>query len=121
MRRTQSGSMLIWALFAMVVVTGILFVGMDSLKASSQATETRFRAQGQALDLARAGVVDSYAWFRRQTAQPVVTFAPRLDLTAVPPVNETDDPGLGLVREFEISSGVFGRYEVRRFVDRDGD
>ena len=109
-----------WALFAMVVVTGMLFVGMDNLRASSVATETRFRAQGQALDLARAGVVDAYAWFRRQTGQPVTTFAPRLDLSASPPLNETDDPSLGLVREFEIGPGIFGRYEVRRFVDRDG-
>lgn len=121
MRRKEAGSMLIWALFAMVVVTGMLFVGMEGLKASSVATEVRFRSQGQALDLARAGVVDAYAWFRRQTSQPVVTFAPRLDLSATPPLNETDDPSLGLVREFEISPGIFGRYEVRRFVDRDGN
>lgn len=121
MRRNEQGSLLVWALFAMVVVTGLLFVGMDHLKASAHATENRFRAQGQALDLARAGVVDAYAWFRRQSTQPVATFAPQLDLAAVPPVNETDEPALGLVREFEISPGFFGRYEVRRFVDADGN
>src|SRR5262245_27522273 len=121
MRRNEAGSMLVWALVAMVVVMGILFAGMDNLKAGSVATETRFRAQGQALDLARAGVVDAYAWFRRQTSQPVFTFAPRRDLTATPPVNETDDPAIGLVREFEISPRIFGRYEVRRFADRDGN
>ena len=121
MRRNQSGSMLIWALVAMVVVMGVLFAGMDNLKASSVATETRFRTQGQALDIARAGVVDAYAWFRRQTSQPVFTFAPRRDLAAVPPVNETDDPAIGLVREFEISPGIWGRYEARKFADRDGN
>lgn len=121
MRRNQSGSLLVWALFAMVVVTGLLFVGMENLRASSVATQTRFRAQGQALDLARAGVVDAYAWFRRQATQPVTNFAPRLDLAATPPVNDTDDPALGLVREFQISPGYWGRYEVRRFVDRDGN
>src|SRR5262245_46753609 len=121
MRRNEAGSMLIWALVAMVVVMGALFAGMDNLKAGSVATETRFRAQGQALDLARAGVVDAYAWFRRQTSQPVLTFAPRLDLPAVPPVNETADPAIGLARQFRTGSGVIGRYEVRRFADRDGN
>jgi hypothetical protein len=121
MRRNQTGSLLVWALFAMVVVTGLLFVGMDHLKASASATENRFRSQGQALDLARAGVVDAYAWFRRQSTQPVAAFAPRLDLSAVPPVNETDEPAVGLVREFEISPGFFGRYEVRLFADADGN
>jgi hypothetical protein len=121
MRRNEAGSMLVWALVAMVVVMAVLFSGMDNLKASSVATETRFRTQGQALDLARAGVVDAYAWFRRQTSQPVFTFAPRRDLSATPPVNETDDPALGLVREFQVGPGIFGRYEVRRFVDRDGN
>jgi hypothetical protein len=121
MRRNQSGSLLVWALFALVVLTGILFAGMDHLRASSVATETRFRAQGQALDLARAGIVDAYAWFRRQPSQPVTLFAPARNLAATPPINETDDPTIGLVRDFQISPGYWGRYEVRLFVDRNGN
>jgi hypothetical protein len=121
MRRKQAGSLLVWSLFALVVLTGILFAGMDHLRASSVATETRFRAQGQALDLARAGIVDAYAWFRRQATQPVSTFAPVRNLAAVPPINETDDPAVGLVREFQISPGYWGRYEVRLFSDRNGN
>ena len=121
MLRKQAGSLLVWALFALVVLTGILFAGMEHLRASSVATETRFRAQGQALDLARAGIVDAYAWFRRQSTQPVSTFAPVRNLAAVPPINETDDPTVGLVREFQISPGYWGRYEVRLFSDRNGN
>ena len=63
--------------------------------------------------MADAGIVDAYAWLRRQQVQPVTTFAPRRDLAAVPPVNETDDPTLGLVREVELLPSLWGRYEVR--------
>jgi hypothetical protein len=113
--------MLMWALFAMIVLMGVLFAGMDHLRASSVATETRFRAQGQALDLARAGIVDTYAWFRRQSTQPVTTFSPVRNLSATPPINETDDASIGLVREFQISPGYWGRYEVRRYADLNGN
>ena len=37
----------------------------------------------------------------------------RRDLAAVPPVNETDDAAIGLVREYEIGPNLWGRYEVR--------
>lgn len=122
MRRAQRGAALIlWSFFTVAVVFGLLVSGLDSLHASSRGAATRFRDQGQALDVARAGVVDAYAWFRRQPAQPVGAFTPRRDLTAIPPVNETDDPSVGIVREFEISPGYYGRYEVRAFDDRNGN
>ena len=120
-RGRRQGMMMIWALFALTVVIGLLLYGVETLRTNSTQNTTRFRAHGQALDVARAGLVDGYAWFRRQTTQPVTTFQPRLDLAAVPPVNETDDPAIGLVREFEASPGFWARYEVRRFLDKNGN
>jgi hypothetical protein len=88
-----------------------------------------YQVDGQAHAVAHAGVVDALAWFRRQQSQPVKSFAPRLDLSGPPEarVNETDDPTIGIVREYEVGAGVWGRYEVRTvcpaevFVDTDHD
>ena len=110
----QRGMALIWALGALLFVAGIIFASVDAENASRGLSQSRFSTEGQARKLARAGLVDAYAWFRRQTIQPVPAFTPQLDLAASPPVNETDDPALGLVREFEVTPGIWGRYEVRR-------
>ena len=64
-----------------------------------------------------AGLVDAYAWFRRQPTQPVEGFWPALDLTAEPEINETENASVGLVRTFEISPSLWARYEVRRGTD----
>lgn len=123
----QRGMALIWALGALLFVAGIIFASVDSESASRGMGQARFSTEGQARKLARAGLVDAYAWFRRQTIQPVPDFTPRLDLAASPPVNETDDPELGLVREFEVTPGIWGRYEVRKgagpesFTDENGN
>ncbi len=121
MRRRESGSTLIWALVAFIVVGGVVIAGTQTLRATSRQVEITFRTEAQALDVARAGIIDAFAWFRRQTSQPVATFAPSLDLSASPPINETDDPSIGLVRDFEISPGYRARYEVRRYVDLDAN
>lgn len=105
---------LIWALGVLIFVAGLIFASVDTESASRAMGQTRFATEGQARKLARAGLVDAYAWFRRQTIQPVPAFTPQLDLDAKPSVNETDDPDLGLVREYEVTPGLWGRYEVRR-------
>jgi hypothetical protein len=86
------------------------------MDAASRKTDITFRIDGQARQFAEAGLVDALAWFRRQTAQPVMAFDPRRDATATPPILDTDEPAVGIVRQFEIARGVWGRYEVRRFV-----
>ncbi len=119
--KSTRGSTLVWALLARIIVSGLILSTTVSLQANSRQVETRFRSEAQSLDVARAGVIDAYAWFRRQPTQPASTFAPALDLSAMPPVNETDDASIGLVREFEIASGYWARYEVRKYVDLDAD
>ena len=115
--RTQRGYMLIWVLIAFVIVTAVVFAGGAKVQANQTEALVRFRSEGQASDVARAGLVDAFAWFRRQTTQPVTTFAPQRDMLASPAINETNDPTIGLVREYEITPGVWGRYEVRLFSD----
>jgi hypothetical protein len=108
-------------LAALIMIGGIVAAGTLSLRATSRHVETTFRAEAQTLDVARAGIIDAYAWFRRQPSQPVSVFAPQRDLSAVPPINETDDASIGLVREFELSPGYWARYEVRTYDDLNGN
>jgi hypothetical protein len=103
-------------LFATLVIAGVVLAGTATKKSIDDLAASDFSAQGQAEAVAQAGLVDAYAWFRRQTVQPVVTFAPRRDLAATPPVNETDDPSIGLVREYEVTPSLWARYEVRPHV-----
>jgi hypothetical protein len=118
---------MVWTMFAAITIAAVVLAGTDTRLAFDRLASTDFAARGQAEAVAEAGLVDAHAWFRRQTVQPVVTFAPRLDPAAVPPVSETDDPAVGLVREYEILPSLWGRYEVRphvpaeAFTDTDGD
>ena len=110
--------MLLGVMFALVAA-GIVVTGAILLRAHQTKTEVNFRTRGQASQFARAGLIEALGWFRKQSAQPVLTFQPRLDLVANPPITETADPEIGLVREFQISGSVWGRYEIWRQWDAD--
>ncbi len=113
-RRAERGSALFIALVATVVVAGVVVTGVTTLRATQQSADATFRVGGQAYHVARAGIIDAFSWFRRQTSQPVVTFAPQRDLVVDPPLIETEDPSIGIVRNFPITRDVWGRYEVRK-------
>jgi hypothetical protein len=123
----ERGIILLWAVMVLAVLAGIFVVGVENETSVDRGARMDLAVRGQAPAVAEAGIVDAFAWFRRQAVQPVVVFAPRRDLGAAPPVNETDDAAVGLVREFEIAPDLWARYEVRRsvpaedFVDEDGD
>jgi hypothetical protein len=110
----ERGSALLGALFLLLIVAGTIAVGSLSDRALDRLGRAEVEAPVQAQAVAHAGLVDAYAWFRRQQIQPVASFAPQRDLSADPPINETDDPSIGLVREYEIGPSLWARYEVRR-------
>ena len=103
-------AVLVMATMFMLIATSFVF-----LQQSKRSISRQLSYDGQTMNTAQAGLVDALSWYRRQTSQPVMLFSPALDGSAVPPINETDDPALGLVRDFEISElgNVWGRYEVR--------
>jgi hypothetical protein len=105
---------MLWGVALLASAVAIVSSDVDTMRAGGKRRAAEFAVHGQAVSVAQAGLTDAYAWLRRQAVQPVTTFAPKRDLGATPPVNETDDPTIGLVREFEITSGIWGRYEVRR-------
>lgn len=107
------GSALLYVLFAVIVIAGYVLFGVQADLALDLATRVQVETPAQARAVAEAGLVDGFAWFRRQSVQPVTTFAPRRDLTTIPPTNETDDPTIGLIREYEVAPDLWARYEVR--------
>lgn len=113
-RLAPRGIALLWAMLAAMLVAGIVVAGTNSQIAVDRMGDAEFAAEGQARAVAEAGLIDALAWFRRQQTQPVTTFAPQRNLAVIPVVNETDDPAIGLVREYEIMPSLWGRYEVRK-------
>jgi len=118
-RDRERGLALILGILFTIVVSGIVISGTMLLRAHRQKTETAFHLHGQAAQFARAGLIEALGWFRKQTSQPVLAFAPVLDTTSTPKVLDTLEPDIGLVREFQISGATWGRYEVWKQWDAD--
>jgi len=100
------------ALLMSVLVVGTVVTGSLLLRAFTSKTQVAFVMDSQAVGAARSGLAESLSWLRRQTSQPVTTFAPRLDPTTTPPMLDTADPDIGIVREFRIGGSTWARYEV---------
>jgi len=112
--RTDKGTILVWVMVAMTMLSGLMFAGLTALQNTSTLVQSNMEYYGQATSVAKAGLLDALGWFQRQTGQPVIAFTPQLNLGAVPPINDTDDPTIGIVRDIEIDSSLnlYGRYEV---------
>jgi hypothetical protein len=111
-RRGERGVLLIWVGVTLMVIAGLVVSTMGRQQALEDSASFESAAPAHARDVAEAGIVDALAWFRRQSDQPVAAFAPKRDLGANPPVNETDDPALGIVRSYEVAPNLWARYEV---------
>jgi hypothetical protein len=118
----QKGFATLLAIGAMAIIFLLIFTGLGIVGVSTKLHNKQLRYQGQALDAAEAGLVDSLNFFRRQTIQPVTTFDPQTDdLLATPPIQDSADGPTGIVRNFRVSDlgNICGRYEVRRTEARD--
>lgn len=106
---------MIWVIVLAILLMSALYAAYAAAARARDTIESELETNGQAMNIARAGITDALSWFRRQTTQPVTTFTPRRDMAADPQVNETDDAAIGLVRSVEVSAGmqVWARYEVR--------
>jgi hypothetical protein len=106
------------ALIASAAMSAILLAVIASFivtSFSSRLVTGQLRYRGQAMNGADAGLTDALSWFNRQTTQPVTGFAPVRNLAATPPVNDTENQTVGIVRTYPISTAtrLYGRYEVR--------
>lgn len=113
-RHNQEGSALMVALVFVAIVLGAVLSHSTELAAHKQKMQAESRLRGLADTIAQSGVTDATEWFRRQNLQPVQVYEPKRDLDATPPLLETQEQELGLVREFQIQGELWGRYEVRK-------
>jgi hypothetical protein len=115
-RRSQRGYALISVIVGISLVLLTLLVASTIAQLGSRLISLQLNYQGQALNTANAGLIEGLDWFRRQTAQPVATFLPARDTSAVPPIDDTDvvTTPASIQRDFLISSPgrVWGHYEV---------
>jgi len=121
MRWDERGSVMIVTMLLSIVLVGIVVSGASILKSSRAKTETAFLLTGQASQFARSGLMETINWLRRQPEQPALAFNPKLDTTASPKILDTEDPDIGIMREFKISGKIWGRYEVWKQWDTDPD
>lgn len=120
-RDGERGTALIFALMFTTVVVGIVLTGTLTLKSQIAHNRTLFITNYQAVMTARSGLTEALSWLRRQTSQPVTEFEPVLDTVANPQILDTEDPDIGLVRNFRISGNLWARYEVWKEWDADPD
>ncbi len=135
-RRTGSrrGSMMVLVMVSLVLLSGIMMASLEMMSTTRNVIDYELNYHGEAVNTAKAGLIDALSWFRRQTAQPVEEFDPQRDIEVIPPINDTDDNTLdgdghkiiGIIREYELSrensagqDQVWGRYEIRRRAVRD--
>jgi len=115
----ERGVALVMAIMFTVVVVGITVTGALTLRAHQAKTRVSFVTHGQAVQFSKSGLIEALGWLRKQTSQPVTTFAPVLDMAVASPIMDTIDADIGIVREFEITNSIWGRYEVWKQWDAD--
>ncbi|MEZ5963859.1 MAG: hypothetical protein R3F56_08450 [Planctomycetota bacterium] len=110
----ETGAVMVWALIFVIVTAGMIISHSAYMASHRQSMDVQLKRKPLAANLARAAISDGLSWFQAQATQPVTAFAPVFEPTATPPVLDTEDPTVGLVREFEIRGNLWGRYEIRR-------
>lgn len=126
----QKGSALVVALMLLIVVVYLVSVGGQLIVTSYKETKTQQNVVAESDNVARAGLVDALAWFKRQSQQPVSSGVPPgyktgyswVDGAFYPRYNidrtkcDTIDESIGLVKEYQLSldGAKWARYEVRR-------
>ena len=112
-RSSEEGSILVWALLFSIITSAMIISHSTYMAANRREMHVRYENVSLADSFARSGLVDSLAWFQRQPTQPVQTFTPQLTPEGDPPLFDTLDPTIGLVREFEVRGNLWARYEAR--------
>lgn len=120
-RYKQKGVVILLMVFVISVTVAIILLLGASLQTSSKEIHLEYVQRAQAVNVAEAGISEAISWFKNRETQPVLEFSPRRDLSADPVINETDDPTIGIVREFALETGEkkYGRYEVLKTLTKD--
>jgi len=101
-RGRERGVILIWAVVTILMIAGIVLATTDENRSMDVLADFKFAANGQAEEVAQAGLIDGMAWFRRQVLQPVAKFEPR----GLPPSLRGEDT---LPLEKDLPPGLQGK------------
>ena len=110
----ESGQAVIAATIIVSLVLLVLLTMITQTQLGNRLVGRQLTYQGQAANAAEAGLVDALSWFRKQAAV-VTTFQPIVNAAASPPINDSEDASIGIVRTYQVSAPgrLMGRYEVR--------
>lgn len=120
--RRENGSVVI-LIVMLISLLAFIPIGTELVKTARKNVQLQMNATVQADNVARAGLTDAVAWFRRQATQPVRNLGSPYPDAAFAPVNSGDpsntdtiDSTIGLVKEYDLgeSNSLWARYEVRR-------
>jgi len=122
-----SGSALVIVIVLVFAVMILVPLGANLIYESFRDSKRQLDSLVQSENVARAGLVDAVAWFKKQSSQPVKTnypptihgwvdgaFDPRY---STDPVHcDTTDESVGMVQEYQLSEAGnrWARYEVKR-------
>ncbi len=118
----ETGSVVV-LIVMLISLLAFIPVGTQLVKMARQNIGLQLHSTVQADNVARAGLTDAVAWFRRQTTQPVRNLGTPYPDAAFAPVDSGDpddtdtiDAAIGLVKEYDLgeSNNLWARYEVRR-------
>ena len=124
---SRQGSALIIAIIISVVIAMLALVGTQLMLTDFQNVKQQQYLVSSADSVARSGISDATAWFRRQANQPVKSGVPPVNYSWVdgafdpkistdPTHSDTMDAGIGIVQEYQLSdtTSLWARYEVKR-------
>lgn len=122
-KQIETGSALVMVLLMSTILLLILTTGITWVLNTQKNTTETFKIQGQAGNVAQAGLQDGVSWFKRQeTVQQTDTTTPNIckdaafapQYSSVAEDSDTDNASVGMVRDYEVKGRLYGRYILKR-------
>lgn len=121
-QRSKIGAAMVMVLLMSTLLLIMLTTGLTLVMNSQKDTSETFKIQGQAANIAQAGLQDAVNWFKRQgavkqadqTTHPCkdAAFNPQYD--ADPELSATDNSTVGIVKDMQIKGRIYGRYVLQK-------
>lgn len=132
-RSSQQGMAMVMVLLMSSLLLVVISAGLLMARDANKDTTDTFKTEGQASNVAQAGLQDAIAWFKRhQPVQQNTATDPCMDAAFKPVYNvdpalsDTDDSNCtltgnvlspsctGIRKDIQLTDHLFGRYQVQR-------
>jgi len=122
-KQVEAGSALVMVLLMSTILLLILTTGITWVLNTQRNTTETFKIQGQAANIAQAGLQDGINWFKRQiSVQQTDILTPNTCKDAAfnpqystdQELSATDNPSIGIVRDYEVKGRIYGRYILKK-------